>query len=292
MAKALLLNSGMKHLKLTPLVFLFFFHLAKAVPVNPNCKFAAANHVDCDLIPDNMSWGQPTGVGIPPNVYVTFTNRTGQYLQINQVTAETGERRSWSEFCLYNNYFATGQNFAGNGETGCSAKNVGEDYAPIRWGAGTGLSVPPGGVIYLTSHTEPQPTNHTYSLYVKPQTTGLHSWRAPQNDAVIACNGQPQSTAWTPWRNNTSHDLHLTGASIYSESGNASSPNSVNVACIYILRADGSVRDANCDGALRTRGEVMLPMQLIHPGESVVAQATNVCPNSALWDWAAFMNVW
>ena len=282
----------MKYLRLLPMVFFFVLGAASADPVNPNCTNLTANHIDCDLIPDSASGGQPIGVGVPPGSYVTFTNRTGTYLQVNEATAITGEQSFWSEFCVYLNDFVTGQNTAGRGEVGCTSKNVGENYPPIRWGATTGLSVAPGGVVYLNSHTEPAGTNHTYSLVVKPQTSGLYSWRAPKLDAVITCNGQSQSTAWTPWTNTTEGPVHLAGASIYAVSGNASSPNTVTGACVYVLRPDGSVRFSNCESAAKTRGQLSFATQVVQPGESVAGQAVNSCPAGSLWDWAAFLLVW
>lgn len=285
--------STMKQLILAALMFFGSFGIASATPVNPNCTNLTANHIDCDLIPDSASGNQPIGVGVPPGSYVTFTNRTGAYLQVNEVIAITGEQATWSEFCVYLNDFVTGQNTPGRGEVGCTAKNIGENYPPIRWGTTTGLSVAPGSMVYLNSHTEPAAINHTYSLVVKPQTSGLYSWRAPKLDTVITCSGQQQSTPWTPWTNTTGGDLHLAGASIYSVSGVASNPNTVTGACVYVLRPDGSVRFSNCDSAARTRsGQLDFPTQVIQAGESVAGQAINTCPSGAVWDWAAFLLVW
>jgi len=258
-------------------------------PVNTNCVTTADGHVSCDLIADD----QPIGVGVPAGTYVIFTNRTTDYLQINSVSAFTGEQQRWSEFCVDRDDGRTGQASPGIGEVGCTTKNVGEDYPPITWGNGTGLSVPPGGVIYLGSHTEPVPENHTYSMSVAVQTTGLNAWRQPQQDAVITCDGQLQSTAWTPWQNTTDHDLHLAGASVYAVSSSPSSPNTLSgAACIYVIDASGATKYTNCDDALRTRGDANFPVVTIAPGEFVAAQATNACASPAVWDWVAFLRVW
>lgn len=256
---------------------------AQPTPINPGCV-TVANRTSCDLIAND----QPIGVGVPPGIYAVFTNRTGGYLQITEADAYTGERQFWSEYCVYVGDFVTGQHSAGVGEVGCAAKNVGEDYVPIHWGAG--LSVAPGQSVYIGSHTEPQGINHTYSLKVTANAAGMQSWRMPQHDAVIPCDGQTQSTAGGRWTNTSSKDRQLVGASIYSESGR--STNTVSgAACIYVFAADGSTKYQNCDDALRTRGDVSFPAVSIAPGESVAAQALNTCASPGVWDWAAFLRV-
>lgn len=260
--------------------------MVKLYPVNPGCSMVAANHLSCELI----SHEQTIGVGVPPGAYVTFTNNTGTHLQINEINAETGERQFWSEHCIYLNDFATSQTTAGQGEVGCSSKQAGKDYPPIRFGQGNGLSVAPGGVVYLASHTEPLAINHTYAMDVKVQTTGLQAWRMPKIDAVINCDGQQQSTVWGAWTNTTSTTLSLTGASIYSEAG-ASSHTLNGSACIFVMDASGATKYTNCDGALKTRGEVKFPAVSIAPGESVAAQGVNSCVAPHFWDWAAWLQV-
>ena len=260
----------------------------KLSPVNPGCTTALDGHVVCELIAND----QPIGVGVPAGTYVTFTNNTSTMLQIDSVQAATGEVQLWSEICAYVGDLITGQPKAGIGEVGCSSKHANENYPTITWGNGTGLSIAPGQVVFLNSHTEPGYKNHTYALSVRVQTTGLHAWRQPQIDAVIPCDGQQQSTAGTPWRNETDRDLHLSGASIYSESG-TSTPNTLNgPACIYVMTADGSVKYQNCDNALRTRGDVSFPVVTIAPGEYVSAQGVNACAAPNVWDFAAFLRVW
>lgn len=259
----------------------------KLNPVNPGCVQAPDGHIDCPLI----AYGEPIGVGVPAGTYVKFTNNTGLMLQIDSVQAATAEVQLWSEICVYVGELVTGQPTPGIGEVGCATKAFNENYSTIHWGEHTGLSVAPGQVVYLNSNTPSGYKNHTYALSVRVQTTGLHAWRQPQQDAVIVCDGQQQSTAPTPWRNETGRELHLTGASIYSEDGRLSNTMS-GAACIYVMTADGSTKYQNCDSALRTRGDVSFPVVTIAPGEYVSAQATNSCPAPGVWDWAAFLRVW
>lgn len=261
----------------------------QAGPVYPNCDTVAYNHIACDLVPGEIS------APVPAGMFGSFTNRTGQYLQINEINGYTAERQYWSEYCAYLGdltNIVTFQASPGKGEVGCSTKNVGEDYTPIRFGDGTGLSVAPGEMVMLNAHTEPAATNHTYSLRVAAATTGLHSWRQPRVDRVIPCNDGTQWTDMAPWQNDTGRDLHLTGASIYAESPSSRTPNTLNGACIYVFTADGAQKYTNCDGLIRARGEVNFPLVTIAPGESVGAQATNACSTGSHWNWVAFLRVW
>lgn len=257
----------------------------------PNCETVAFNHIACDLVP-----GSSIGAAVPAGMFASFTNRTGQYLQIDEINGFTAERRSWSEYCVYLgdlSNIVTWQASAGKGEVGCATKNIGEDYAPMRFGTGTGLAVAPGEMVMLNAHTDPAPTNHTYYMSVAKYATGLHSWRQPQVDYVIPCNGQMQVTEMKPWRNETDRQLHLTGASIYAETPSSRTPNKLAAACIYVMTADGSAtKYANCDGSVSARGEVNFPMVTIAPGEYVAAQATNSCGSGNHWNWVAFLRVY
>lgn len=258
--------------------------------VYPNCFQAAQNHIACDLVPGAI------GAAVPAGMFASFTNKTGQYLQIDQVDAYTAERQYWSEYCAYLGDLSdltTEQKSAGKGEVGCATKSVGEDYAPIRWGTQTALLVAPGEMVMLNAHTEPASTNHTYSLAVSVQSSGVYAWRQPQTDKVWYCDGQNQSTDLVPWQNTTGRDLHLTGAAIYSETDSSSTPNTVSgAACIYVLTADGAQKYSNCDSALRTRGEVSFPTVTVSPGEFVAAQAVNACTAGRIWNWATWLRVW
>lgn len=260
--------------------------------IDPNCKrTAGSNRIDCEL----MTSDQAIGIYVPVGDFATFTNRTGQHLQINEAHTYTGERQFWSEWCVYLDDGITGQRKPGVGEVGCSTKGVGEDYAPIHWGNGTGLIVPPGSVVTVHSNSQPKPMPHIYSLKVSLQTSGLHSWRQPQMDKTFPCDGQMQSTEWSPWRNNGKEDVHMVGVSIYAESPSSRTPHKMNgPACIYVITADSSaVKYQNCDDAFTQRGDVTFPLVTVAPGEYIVAQANNSCTGTGSnWDWAAWVRVW
>lgn len=256
-------------------------------PANPNCVLGVDNVTRCDLMPG------VNGVGVLAASFVIFTNNTPHMLQLDQVEAYTGERAFWSEFCAYKGTrpedFITGQVTPGTGEVGCAVKIVGEDYAPIRWGATTGLSVAPGEQVVLNSHTEPALISHLYTLTINYQTTGVHVWRQPQMDKVFECDGAQQSTEWSPWRNDTGRNLHITGASVYSVTGGE---NHVDAACLYVFGPDGqTVRYSRCD--LSVAGDKDFGDVIVEPGDYIVGHASNTCPaGSAAWDWAAFLRVY
>ncbi|WP_143694694.1 hypothetical protein [Variovorax sp. JS1663] len=228
---------------------------------------------------------------MPAGTYVKFTNHTDGFLQIDAIEAATGETQLWSEYCAYVGELVTGQHTPGVGEVGCSSKQGGENYPTISFGGSTGLAIAPGQVVYLNSHTEPGYKSHVYALRVSTPTAALHAWRQPQHDEVIPCKDGEQSTAGTPWRNESGRELHLSGASIYAESGRGTNTLS-GPACIYVMTADGATKYQNCDAALRTRGDVSFPVVTIAPGEYVSAQFNNTCPAPAVWDAAAFLRVW
>lgn len=258
----------------------------------PGCMEDATRLV-CDLVPDD---GMPVGIGVAAGKHVVFVNRTGTSLQLTQSSAYTGERQFWSEYCVYLNWYATGQSTAGRGEVGCAAKNINEDYVPINWGAGTGLVVPPNSWVLLNSHTVPHSVIHIYTLRVQylDAGTGVQSWRQPSTDSVIPCNNQVQYTAMTPWRNNTNSTVYLGGGAIYSETPESATVNTVIGACVYVLQEGGFQKYANCDIAFRTKGAFNFPPVAVLPGEYVAAQAANVCPTGghwSHWNWAAFLNV-
>jgi hypothetical protein len=258
--------------------------------LSQNCRPTEQdNHTNCDLVPGEV----PTGLAVPAGAFASFTNRTGVPLQIDQIDAFTGERQFWSEYCAYVEHLNTFQWPAGQGEVGCSAKNIGEDYPPMRWGNSTGLLVEPNQTVILNSHTEPSSIPHTYSLHVSKLNTGVQSWRQPQVDRVIPCDDQMQSTELSAWQNTTGHDMHLIGASIYAETPSSKAPNTMSGnACIYVFAADGTQKYSNCDAAIKTRGEVSFPLVTIAPGEMVAAQATNACKKGSHWNFAAFLRVW
>lgn len=261
---------------------------APPVPVNPNC-YRIDGHTECDLFASTDA----IGVGVPANSFVRFTNNTGVMLQIDRVEAYTGERANWSEYCAYLAYdhsqAITGQKLAGVGEVGCAHKGIGEDYPALTWGEWSGLLVMPGQQVFLNSHTEPSPINHTYSLRVRVATTGLYSWRQPQIDQVNECNGNSLSTKWTPWRNDTGRALSMSGAEVYAVSANPAAPGAVAAACVHVLDVNGSVRWSNCEVA--ARGSVNWPAVEIQPGESVAAQASHSCAAPGHWGWATWLRI-
>lgn len=260
----------------------------KLAPVNPGCTMPEENHLACELI----SSDQLIGATLPPGVYITFTNNTGTYLQINSIQAQMAdERQHWSEYCAFLDGWH-GQDEAGIGEVGCKSKPAGQLYEPVLFGPGTGLSVRPGSVLTIGPHTEPKYVEHTFALDVKVQTTGLNAWRQPRQDEMIPCNDQTQSTSWMPWKNTTDRDLHLSGASVYVESAKPETPNTISGACIFVLDASGATKYQNCDAALQTRGDVSFPIVTIAPGESVVAQAINSCHAGGTWDFVSYLRVW
>ncbi len=243
-----------------------------------NCHIYNSNTIDCDLVSGE------TVVTAGPAVNIRLTNNHGQWLQINQVKAYTGEKIYWSEYCVFLYDFYIGQrNAPGVGEVACAHKSVGEDYPAIRWGASTGLSTPPGSVVWLSASTHPTYIAHTFSVSVGPQLSGLHSFRAPQIDeAHYGCN---QATSWHIWKNAMAVAQHLMGATIY-----LSGPLSLDRACLYIIRSNGTLKWRMCNAGLNKRGSVSFPTQLIQPNESVAGQAASgFCGG---WDWAAYMWVW
>jgi len=256
--------------------------------LNPSCATGPDGLlVTCSLEPS--PW--PIGVTVPASGFVTFTNRTGGYLQVNSIEAFTGETTHWGEFCAALNFGSNRQDVAGTGEVACTTKAENANYIPLTFGTGTGLLVEPGGVVILGS--KPATVAHTYALMVAPNTAGVQVWRAPAVDEVIPCNGLPQYTAWNPWKNDSGYTKHVSGAYIYNESGNMTNRAELSGhACIYVLNPDGTPRVSQCNDSLRVRGEATFATMEVFPGESVAAQAVNTCQAPNEWDWAAFIQVW
>ena len=256
--------------------------------LNPSCVTGPDGLlISCSLEPS--PW--PIGVTAPAGGYVTFTNKTGGYLQVNSIEAFTGETTHWGEFCAALNFGSNRQDVAGTGEVACTTKAENANYIPLTFGTGTGLLVEPGGVVILGS--KPATVAHTYALHVEKNTTGIQVWRAPAVDEVIPCNGLPQYTAWNPWKNDSGYTKHVSGAYIYNESGNMKNRGELSGhACIYVLNPDGTPRVSQCNDSLRVRGEATFATMEVFPGESVAAQAANTCSAPFEWDWAAFIQVW
>lgn len=256
--------------------------------LNPSCVTQPDGLlVTCSLEPS--PW--PIGITVPASGFVTFTNKTGSYLQVNSIEAFTGETSHWGEFCAALNFGSNRQDVAGTGEVACTTKAENANYLPLTFGQGTGLLVEPGGVVILGA--KPAHVAHTYALMVEKGNTGIQVWRAPAVDEVIPCNGLPQYTAWNPWKNDSGYTKHVSGALIYNESGNLSNRTELSGhACLYVLNADGTPRVGVCNDSLRTRGEATFPTIEVFPGESVAAQAVNTCSAPHEWDWAMFIQVW
>lgn len=261
---------------------------AAPATVNPGCVTGPDGlFVTCDLIASDV----PLGVTIPARGFVSFTNRTGSALQVNQINAYTGETAYWSEFCSTLDVGSNNQKTPGIGEVACITKQPNQNYLPLTFGSGTGMTVQPGQVITMGSHTEPAMESHTFTLNVAPQATGVQMWRQPRADDIVHCNGLPQATAWAPWTNTTGVQLHVHGALIYAESGTATASEMNGSACVYVLNADGTVKTGLCNDALRTRGDASFEMT-VEPGEALAAQAINTCAAPGLWDYAAYLRVW
>jgi hypothetical protein len=236
------------------------------------CTQTTASIIDCNLVSGNVVVTAPAGY------HVRLTNKTGTYLQINQVTAATEEQTNWAEFCTFLNDYRTGQLTSGTGEVGCVHKNVGENYPIERWGPG--LSVSPNSVVWLDSHTKSGFEKHTYTVSVAPQTSAVYSWRFPAIDQSHSTAGSV--TTWTTWKNSSTKTRHLVGAGIY-----LTGQSQLSAACLYILRSDNSIRWSMCNNGLNKRGFVSISTQLIYPGESLAGQAKN--NTSGGWDWAALL---
>lgn len=239
--------------------------------------------IACQLVSGDLQ------VTVRAGSHAIFTNNTGRTLHIVEENAITNERTRWSEHCVYLNVGETHQPSAGQGEVGCSAKNIGEDYAPITFGAG--LSVNPGDVVHLNSHTQPEPIEHIYTLKVRESAGGGQSWRQPQVDQVIWCDGQMQSTVSSPWRNNTGRTVTLDSASIYAESPQSRTRNEVASACVYVLLEGGAQKYSACNGALSRKGAAQFQAITIEPGEYLAAQASNACAAGGHWNWASYLQV-
>lgn len=232
-------------------------------------------------------------ISIPAGKYLTLVNSTGNYLQINQVSGTGSGGTGWGEYCVSRNTFVGNpprQTSPGVGEVGCSAKNSGTAFPPVRWDSagqpGTGLSVAPNDVLYISYNTN-YDSYFNVTVYAASQTAGVWSWRQPTSDAVLACDNTTQSTAASPWTNQTGQTLTLHGAYVFAESAKGDHT-TVDSACVYVLNSDGSVADSRCN--VRSRGPVdFSPNMTVQPNQKVFGQASNSCPSGSGWDWAAYV---
>src|SRR6266542_4473052 len=279
---------------------------AAATYPNPNCGAPDINgEVACDLLEGTYE------IGVGPNQYVKFTNRTGGYLQIDSVQGITNEQTYWSEICVYLDDFFLGQRpqSPGVGEVGCVHKLPGENYPPLTWYGpimANALSVRPNGIVYMNSNTPGHSENHTYVVTSARQTVGVNSWRSPQADPVqVSCTPlnppDPYAySAWQPWQNTTGHNVYVGGATIYAVTATDSS--AVSLACLYIRTSAQITRWCHCSepassdgvscsvGATNVRGQLNLPSQTVLPNEYIAGQAANLCPSGG-WNWAAYLYV-
>ena len=253
--------------------------------VNSNCT-VSANHVSCDLLPKSQTRGKLSEIGVASGLYTTFKNNTGVSLQINQVSATTGEQLDISEYCVFLDDFRTGQLTAGIGEVGCFQKVPGEPMPSLRWGDTTALAVAPGSTITIGFNTTSK-ISMDFVLDVTEQTSGVYSYRAPQIDESWMCDGVSHSTTYLPWQNTSSANMYLSGAQIYVANVGLLTLDS---ACLYVLDVNQAVKFSYCDG-VNKRGFVSFASQTIAPGEYVVGQARNSCSNAGGWDWVAYMQV-
>jgi hypothetical protein len=185
---------------------------------------------------------------------VRFTNKTGQYVQINQISGTPVASGLWGEYCTYRNNFATRQDTPGVGEVGCQTKEPSEASFPqLRWdGYATALSVAPDDLIYLSGYVSGGDYRANWSISTYPQSIGVYSYRQPRVDAVISGNGSTQWTTWDPWPNNTGHNLMIGGATIYASTAPG---HTVDGACVYIVNTAGGIRWSYCTN-IDTRGVV------------------------------------
>ena len=253
-------------------------------------------YIQCDLVILSQNGGQPMVVNLPQGQYLKLINNSGTFIQVNEVLASAPNQRDyWGEYCAYlDDFSVTGQAGApGIGEVGCTFKDVGETFLPVRWdGTNYALSIQPGSILYLGSN--PKDQSLTYSIYAYPQSSGIVSFRYPQMDQVTTCNGTTQQTNWTPRRNTSGQPWYVGGATVYADGGGGdNAKTSVDAACVYILDMNGAVRWSYCNNGINSRGYLTFPTQVINNNEYLVLQASHRCaPSAGTWDYAGWLYVW
>jgi hypothetical protein len=277
--------SNMKKLVLFLLLFLTA-HGAAAQFTNA-CQWTAAEQ-KCPLRSGVFSYVQPAGS------HLVLENSSGQPLQINEIKASApGAQPVLSEFCAFLDTFEIRQTQPGKGEVGCVHKLPKEDYPILRWAAGsssTALAVLPGSRLVIHFNNDLTTAQHTYTVSVSPQKSGIISYRSPRTDEINLCNGKEQSTSWEPWKNSSERPLALIGATVYANANGVEKKTAVQAACLYILDVRGNVRWSNCKG-VEKRGTVNFPAQQVLPGEFLVGQAVHKCERGEAWDWAGYLHV-
>lgn len=279
------------------LVLVFGLATAAGAAVNPNCT-QTGNRFDCPILTGVRSYQAVFDINKPYLVEnIQIHNNTPNGYQLQWVTAGTSDPY-WGEFSVYLDLFQTLQINPGIGEV------VSRDWDPfvkslpmVTWDAqfdGQGLAIPPGSTVFLHNNADAMVANGvqysvvSYGVQVAQLTNGVRSFRQPRVDAPIACNGQVQSTVWNPWKNTSGINWKVDGATIYAVVPFA---HATTVACIYILNTSNQVRWQTCTN-VNKRGMVGFPQQLVHPGESLAAQAIHTCSAPGVWDWAAFLHVY
>jgi hypothetical protein len=233
----------------------------------------------------------------------------------------------WGEYCVYLDEFRSypdpndlnpvtkipnlrpGQPNIGRGNVNCAHKAWETTAYPIiKWGVGDnglGLNVPPGscavigGYTILTVGTSPSThinnRENTFQVTIASSTNAATSLRQPRLDHYFRGDGvTKQSTRLEPWKNNTNHDWHLIGATTYAVDYKPTSIDKVDAACIYIYSVSGEIRKKICNDQYPTNGNgsFTLPTEIIKPGESIGAQASNTGAAKRSWGWAIWLHVW
>lgn len=218
-------------------------------------------------------------------------NKTGKYIQIRNVSVHPLKKDSWGEYCLSIRDWLTRQNDPGFGEVGCVVKKPEEGvFESLGWDNGSdGLTIAPDQSAYVGGYVHAQFGNDHrkfIELSVVDGVKGYMSLRQPKIDVSIRCNGNNQTTQWSPWPNTTGQDIKISGATIYAVSPGKKS---VQEGCLYVMSADGKTQKWKYCASLNIQGRVHFPEVVVAPDEYIAAQASNTCVSGGLWDWAAYI---
>lgn len=221
-----------------------------------------------------------------------LVNKTGKYIQVGSVSVKPVRKDSWGEYCFSIRDWLTRQNDPGYGEAGCVVKTPDEgEFDPLLWenGAG-GLTIAPGQSAYVGGYVHsPLGRDHKkiVELSVVEGKQGYISLRQPKVDTSIRCNGDKQTTDWSPWQNTTGHNITVSGATVYAVS--PGKIRAVEQACLIVMNADGKTHRWKFCTQVNTQGRVHFPEVVVAPDEYIAAQASNTCISGGLWDWAAYI---
>lgn len=92
----------------------------------------------------------------------------------------------------------------------------------------------------------------------------------------------------TPWKNETGHNLAISGATIFAAS--PVNQHVVDAACVGILDVYGNTRWVYCSG-VNQRGVVYFGGQTVAPGEWIGGRAGHRC-SAGEWNWAAYVHTY